>query len=94
MTPPDPPTVGSIRDRFRSGHQENGVNVPAGPAARRKGEFAEALAGRLRDARYSGGAVVHVPEPLENIFSFLYPPPQAPAAADESEPVSEPESPA
>lgn len=69
---PDLVTPEVIRDIFRSKHKENGATVPAGPGARRKGEFAEALAGRLRDARYDGTIEVHVPDPIVRIFEFLY----------------------
>jgi putative ATP-dependent endonuclease of OLD family len=69
---PDPFTVEAVHDLFRSRHkQPDGTDTPAGPAARRKGEFAMCLAGLLREAR-TAGTVVHVPEPLQRIFTFLY----------------------
>jgi putative ATP-dependent endonuclease of the OLD family len=69
---PDPVTVEAVHDLFRSRHkQPDGSYTPAGPAARRKGEFAMYLAGRVRDAR-TAGTVVHVPEPLQRIFTFLH----------------------
>ncbi|MET8520864.1 AAA family ATPase [Nocardioides sp. NPDC004968] len=46
-------------------------SVPAGPLARRKGEFALELAGILRQARLSGAPVVP-PAPLVTIFDFLF----------------------
>jgi putative ATP-dependent endonuclease of OLD family len=88
MTVPNPLTPQAIRDLFRSRHTKDGVTVPAGPAASRKGEFAEALAGRLRNARDAGVADVrvHVPEPLERILDFLYTTPEpAPTAEADSE---------
>lgn len=66
-----------MRELFRGKHKEDGVIVPAGRAATRKGEFAEALAGQLRDARYNAGDPVHVPAPLRRVFDFLYPAPPA-----------------
>lgn len=75
LTPPAPLTRELVRDLFRGKHQNNGVSVAAGPAAARKGEFAEALAGRLRDARHDATTIVRVPEPLVRIFTFLYPAP-------------------
>jgi len=70
---PDPVTPEAIRDVFRSKHKDaDGNTLSAGPGARRKGEFAEAVAGRLRDARYSGAMEVEVPTPVANAFEFLY----------------------
>lgn len=90
ITAPDPLTPQAIRDLFRGRHKNDGVAVPPGPAASRKGEFAEALAGRLRDARDARDAGkahvdVHVPGPLERIFEFLYATPEPPAAKEEGE---------
>lgn len=62
----------AVRDIFRGKHKHDGETVKAGPGASRKGEFAEALAGRLRDARYEGSNDVHVPAPYVSIFEFLY----------------------
>lgn len=72
-------TAEAVRDIFRSTHKENGVTVKAGPGASRKGEFAEALAGILRDARHTGNVGVDVPAPYVNIFDFLYADPTPPA---------------
>lgn len=90
ITPPDPLTAEGMRELFRSKHKEDGVTMPAGRAASRKGEFAEALADQLRDARYNAGDPVHVPAPLQRVFDFLYPSP--PALPDE--PTPEPGGPA
>lgn len=65
-------TPEAVRDIFRGKHQEDGETVKGGPGASKKGEFAEALAGRLRDARYAGEIDVHVPEPYVKVFDFLY----------------------
>ncbi|NKV32807.1 AAA family ATPase [Rhodococcus hoagii] len=62
----------AVRDIFRGKHKHDGETVKAGPGASRKGEFAEALAGRLRDARYKESNDVHVPAPYVSIFEFLY----------------------
>lgn len=77
---PDEITPQTIRDIFRSRHKKGDVIVPAGPAASRKGEFAEAFAGRLREMRDVVGAGVRVPGPIERVFEFLYVEPQAPPA--------------
>jgi putative ATP-dependent endonuclease of OLD family len=71
VTPPDPVTVESVHALFRSSHKVDGTVVPAGATARRKGEFAMALAGRLRDARLAGDDV-QVPSPVQHVFEFLY----------------------
>lgn len=82
-------TAESVHELFRSGRKlRDGTIQPAGAAARQKGEFAMALAGRLRDTRRgNGGAVVHVPEPLERIFTFLYASLQPSAFSGEGDPV-------
>lgn len=84
-------TPEAVRDIFRGQHKQGGATVKAGPGASKKGEFAEALAGRLRDARYTGNIDVHVPQPYVNVFDFLYadptppaPPPAPPAAPGHS----------
>lgn len=80
-------TPETVRDIFRGKHKEDGETVKPGPGASKKGEFAEALAGRLRDARYAGNVDVHVPEPYVNVFDFLYatpaPPPDVSGATAE-----------
>lgn len=68
---PDVVTAETIHELFRSRHkQADGTITPAGAASRHKGEFAMALAARLRAVRDIGG--IQVPEPLERIFAFLY----------------------
>ncbi|MDO4260199.1 MAG: AAA family ATPase [Actinomycetaceae bacterium] len=66
-------TPQSIWDLFRSRHKEGDKTVPAGAAASRKGEFAQALAGQLRTKRENNGGRVHVPTPIQHVFDFLYP---------------------
>ncbi|USI90404.1 ATP-dependent nuclease [Rhodococcus pyridinivorans] len=92
LAAPDPLTPQAIHALFRSKHKQGDVDVPAGPAARKKGEFAEALAGQLRDTRErrDNGEThiqVQVPEPLERIFQFLYlaPEPHGPSTGSEDE---------
>jgi putative ATP-dependent endonuclease of OLD family len=82
---PEVVTPEAVHAIFRSKHKAGDETVPAGPGASKKGEFAEALAGRLRDARYAGNIDVHVPEPHVAVFEFLYtvPAPAASAFADE-----------
>lgn len=80
---PGPVTPALIRDLFRSAHKKGGTKVPAGPAAMHKGEFAEALAGLLREARDGDGVPVQVPEPMRRVFEFLYPAPPAPTPAED-----------
>lgn len=84
---PEQVTPQTIRDLFRSKHKDGEETVPAGAAAARKGEFAEALAGRLRDTRELIGAGVHVPAPIQRVFDFLYPTPEP---SSEAEDVSSP----
>lgn len=91
ITVPDPITPQAIRDLFRSKHKQGDVVVPAGSAARRKGEFAEALAGRLRDVREEQVAgetpiPVQVPESLKRIFEFLYAMPKPSPIQEEKAP--------
>lgn len=87
---PDEVTPEAVRDIFRGRHKYDGQAVKAGPGASKKGEFAEALAGRLRDARYAGNIDVHVPAPYVSIFEFLYadptPPPISGQATEDSGP--------
>lgn len=84
IPPPAPVTAPAIHELFRSRRTlPGGTVMSAGAAARRKGEFAMALAGRLRDAR-DAGVAVHLPEPLERSFDFLYESLQPPAPTDES----------
>lgn len=91
LTAPLPVTAETIHELFRSRHRlPDGTFAPAGPAARRKGEFAMALAGQLRDARVSVDLSVRVPEPLERIFDFLYTSPQPATPADDLDLIPEP----
>lgn len=84
VAPPSPTTAEAVHELFRSAHKlPDGTTAPAGAASRRKGAFALAFAGRLRDARRDGLAV-HVPGPLQNIFSFLYAPLEPPVSPTES----------
>ena len=80
---PEQVTPQTIRDLFRGKHKDGKETVPAGAAAARKGEFAEALAGRLRDNRELIGAEVRVPAPIERVYDFLYPTPEPTAEAED-----------
>jgi putative ATP-dependent endonuclease of OLD family len=71
-------TAEGLHDIFRGAHKEGDTKVGAGPGARRKGEFALALAARVRDARKSANSDIRVPAPLRNVFEFLYAPLQSP----------------
>ncbi|MGW5924270.1 ATP-dependent nuclease [Nocardia fluminea] len=69
---PSPITAETIHELFRSAKTpKNGTPIPAGPAARRKGEFALALAGVVRDTRRRGDPVT-VPRPIAEVLDFLY----------------------
>ncbi|MCZ2849020.1 ATP-dependent nuclease [Modestobacter sp. VKM Ac-2978] len=90
-------TAETVHELFRSKRTRGGVTMPAGAAARRKGEFAMSLAGLLRDAR-DGLDVpvvevfgVFVPDPLQRIFAHLYEglQPPAPATVSPGEPEGE-----
>lgn len=86
ITVPSPLDAHTVRDLFWGKHKEDGTDIPAGKGASRKGEFAEALAGRLREARLTQASVVHVPDPLVRIFDFLYASLQPSPAAPDSPP--------
>lgn len=91
INPPGPVTVSYVHGLFRSEHKAtDGSTVPAGTAAGKKGKFAEALAGRLWDARHGDGPAVHVPVPWVNVFEFLYASLQPPTTVDESPATPEP----
>ncbi|MBT0993155.1 AAA family ATPase [Cellulomonas sp. DKR-3] len=77
VTPPDPVTPEAVNELFRSAKKRGEQTLPAGPAARRKAEFALAVAGRIRAARSTGGTAVTVPDPLRAAFDFLYADPAA-----------------
>jgi putative ATP-dependent endonuclease of OLD family len=86
ITAQDPVTAKAVHELFRSRRKlPDGTHTPAGPAARHKGEFAMALAGQLRDARDDDGRDVHVPEPLQRIFTFLYKDLQQATPTDDAE---------
>ena len=82
LHPQDTVDALTVHKIFRGEHKESGLSVAAGPGASRKGEFALAVAGRLRDARLKGSPAVQVPGPLRQVFEFLYqsmqPPPASP----------------
>lgn len=61
----------SITELFRSASRRGGTVTPAGPAAKRKGEFALALAGLLEERIDADPASVHVPEHMAQMFGFL-----------------------
>jgi putative ATP-dependent endonuclease of the OLD family len=73
---PDPPTPQSVHEMFRSARKEKDGQpaLAAGQGARRKGEFALALASRISDARRRG-VPVSVPSAFTSVFDFLYGPP-------------------
>lgn len=84
-----PVTAIEVHELFRSRHAApGGGRLPAGAAASRKGEFAEALAARFRDARELIGHGVTVPAPIQHVFEFLYEPPaRAGGTPEASEPL-------
>ncbi|WP_082097212.1 ATP-dependent nuclease [Demequina silvatica] len=69
---PDEVTPEAIRDLFRGRHKDGDGVIAAGRAAGRKGEFAEAFAGRVRIAREILGTPVEVPAPISRVLEFLY----------------------
>jgi putative ATP-dependent endonuclease of OLD family len=73
---PTPVTPQAVHELFRSARKATAdrLAIPAGPGARRKGEFALALAVRIAEARSNPATPVTVPAPLGRIFEFLYPP--------------------
>lgn len=82
LDPPDRITAEFVHKTFRSAKKKTATAdaVPAGPGARRKGEFALGLAEHLAAAREAGDPVT-VPPHLRALFEFLYPAPvTAPAA--------------
>lgn len=60
VAPPEPLTADAVDDTFRSNLRD------------RKGEFAYALANRVREVLHAGTAVVTPPH-IEALFTFLYP---------------------
>jgi putative ATP-dependent endonuclease of the OLD family len=81
LTPPNPLDAVTIHELFRGAHKDGDTTVPAGLGASRKAKFAVAVAHRLHDARTNGARTVFVPEPLRNVFTFLYETMQPPASA-------------
>ena len=70
-----PVSVPEVLGLFRSSHRlPDGTTQPAGAAAGRKGEFAEALAARFREARDLVDGAASVPDPVRHVFDFLYEP--------------------
>ena len=75
LAAPQPLTAQAVHDLFRSAKAaRNGQPaLPAGPGARRKGEFALAAAVRIAESRELG-LPVSLPSPFASIFEFLYGP--------------------
>jgi len=71
---PAPVTPEAVHELFRSARKATTDRpaIEAGSGARRKGEFALALAARVAEARSGHESPVAVPVPLERIFEFLY----------------------
>ncbi|MGK9462526.1 ATP-dependent nuclease [Streptomyces sp. G6] len=66
-------TTESVHEAFMSRRVgEDGSMIAAGPAAKKKAEFALALAGILMEANDAGRTIV-VPLHLRKLFAFLYP---------------------
>lgn len=72
----------AVHAMFRSTHKDGDKTIMAGPGARYKGEFALALAGQVREARIAGNTNIQVPDPLRNVFDFLYASLQPPKPAE------------
>ncbi|MFB8036453.1 hypothetical protein ACFC5Z_26615 [Streptomyces sp. NPDC056004] len=90
---PEPLDPASVHALFRSARKAKGGNsaTPAGAGAKRKAEFALALAQQLADANE---AMIHpiVPDHLQAMFDFLYPVPPAATEPDEHPQPSEDDS--
>ncbi|WP_160573939.1 ATP-dependent nuclease [Actinomadura physcomitrii] len=69
----EPITPASVHAHFRGAVKspDSGSALPAGPAAKLKGEFAVLLADELR-RRLDEGESVHVPDHMSELFEFLY----------------------
>jgi putative ATP-dependent endonuclease of OLD family len=80
LSVPDPVTPETVHEVFKSGRKATAgaPATPAGPGARRKGEFALALAEKLQAADPD---TITVPTRIGELFDFLY----ASAQSDESE---------
>jgi len=70
----EPVTERAVYDLFKSARKgkEGAPDTPAGPHAKDKGAFADALAVRLADA-IEDDEPIHVPDHLMKLFDFLYP---------------------
>ncbi|MEE4544090.1 AAA family ATPase [Streptomyces sp. V4-01] len=68
-------TPEAIHEIFKSRRKGKGGadDAPAGPGAKKKAQFALALAGRLMDAN-DAQLPVRVPDHIQQLFDFLYPP--------------------
>lgn len=60
-----------VDEFFRGTRLENGTRI-AGPGARRKGEFALALAARIEEDSCSQSPIAVLPESLAQVFDFAY----------------------
>jgi putative ATP-dependent endonuclease of OLD family len=80
---PEAVTPQAVHELFRSARKAAAECpvVPAGPGARRKGEFAQALAAHIADAR-SRRVTVTVPPSMARILDFLYAPAPSRPATD------------
>jgi putative ATP-dependent endonuclease of OLD family len=78
-------TPQSVHELFRSARKAtaNYPAVPAGPGARRKGEFALALAAQIAEA-HRQNAPVAVPSPIAKILDFLYVPAAPPPSSSQA----------
>ena len=83
---PEAVTPQAVHELFRSARKATAGRpaVPAGPGARRKGEFALALAARIAEAR-SRHLTVTVPAPVTRILDFLYVPAPSPSGTGTAE---------
>jgi putative ATP-dependent endonuclease of OLD family len=76
-------TKANVHSAFRSARKETATRaaMPAGPGARRKGEFALALAEHLADAR-GRGTHIQLPQHLADLFDFVYALPESNGSHD------------
>ncbi|WP_410540490.1 ATP-dependent nuclease [Streptomyces sp. KL2] len=84
------PTPEAVHDLFKSARAATKTTpaTPAGPHAKDKAAFADALAVRLADAVESNQPV-HVPAHMKDLFDFLYPQPAAPDDSKEDDDAQE-----
>ncbi len=82
----EPITPQSVHNLFKSARKgkKGDPDVPAGPHAKDKAAFADALAFLLADA-VERGEPVQVPDHLKNLFDFLFPHPAEPQDGDGAE---------